>query len=284
MIIVTGGAGYIGSELAEALSNATIPHKAIDKQSGVGKDHIVLDLRDKQKIKNLVKNFKPTVVVHAGTHSALAYRDAFQQSFEEDLRALESLLAALKEFPRTRLFYFSSNYVYSGSRKKQSVKEEDPLLPVHNFGVGKSFFEQYILRNHGESVIFRLSSVFGKGPTQHPNALFNLANEAKTTGQVTVWGKGRRMMQYVYLPDVVRLVSKAFDAPWGIYNLGGNEYVSLKDTAHAVANLFNAKSVFLRDKPEGETLPRMDTRKVRALFSAGAFTPFQKALKEYLLS
>ena len=67
----------------------------------------------------------------------------------------------------------------------------------------------------------------------------------------------------------------------GIYNLGGEEYVSVADTAKLISDFFSSKVVFLKDKKEGQTLPFMDTSKLKNA-SANHITPFKKALNEYL--
>lgn len=279
--LVTGGLGYIGSAVKDALLAAHLECLSVDKRTDSAGDCVALDLCERDATAALFQSFKPTVVVHAGAHSAVAYREKFFESFTEDFNALHALLEALRG-SQTKLIYFSSNYVYSGCRGDGSVTEATKLLPSHNFGVGKAFFEQYILRNHPESVIFRLSSVFGEGPAQHPNALQVMANEARTDGKVTVWGNGARMMQYIYLPDVVRFTLAAPAMKPGIYNLGGDEYISVADTAGIVAGFFRAEAVFLREKTEGETLPRMDTSSVRNAAPKEKFTPFPKAATEYL--
>lgn len=281
-VLVIGGLGYIGEKLVSALKDVGIKCLSVDIRNDEGKDSTVLDLSDRKATLSLLQKYKPDVIVHAGTHSAIAYRDDFAKSFEDDYVSLVSLLSAMKETPSTRLIYFSSNYVYSGYPSNEEVTETHRLLPTQNFGVAKSFFEQYILRNHKESVVFRLTSVFGSGNAQHPNVISNFADEAKDSGVVTIWGAGARMMQYVYLPDVIKFVISSFTIEPGIYNLGGGEYISVADTAKTIANHFDAKVVLLKDKPEGETLPFMNTETLRTEVPNEHFTPFEKALKEFL--
>ena len=54
------------------------------------------------------------------------------------------------------------------------------------------FFEQMLLREYSNSLIFRLSSVFGEGNYLHPNAIEVMAKEAITNKTLTVWGHGKR--------------------------------------------------------------------------------------------
>ncbi|TSC74477.1 MAG: hypothetical protein G01um101448_118 [Parcubacteria group bacterium Gr01-1014_48] len=280
-IVILGSRGYIGSVLASTLKEAGISCTRIDMRGRID-GHITLNLSDHEATRVLLRDLRPTLLLHCGTHSALAYRENFFTSFQQDFDALHSLVSALHDLPLCRVVYFSSSYVYSGLPRDVKVTENSMLLPKHHFGVGKMFFEQYLLRNHGESIVFRLSSVFGEGQSQHPNAILALAQEAQGTGKITIWGAGTRMMQYVYLPDVVRVVFSGRALPAGIYNLGGEEYSSVADVASQIARFFGVPCVFLKDKTEGETLPFMLLGKIRAVVPQEKFTPLESALEVYL--
>ncbi|MDO8619916.1 MAG: NAD(P)-dependent oxidoreductase [bacterium] len=281
-LIITGSLGYIGSELQKDAKAQNLSVLPIDKDYRSGEEGLSLNLADHEKTGKAVSDFKPNVFVHAGTHSALAYKDDFVSSFTEDFQALLNIVKALASYPSCRLIYFSSSYVYSGLPKDEKMFEDRPLLPSHNFGVAKSFFEQFILRNHKNSVIFRLSSVFGEGEAKHPNTILNFAKECEEKGELTLWGTGARKIQYVYLPDVVRCVREGFTLPPGIYNLGGDEYSSVKDAAQMIADFYKASVVFKTDKPEGETLPFLGNAKLKKASAKNVFTPFSMAVTEYL--
>jgi len=147
--------------------------------------------------------------------------------------------------------------------------------------VAKAFFEQLALRTHPSTLVYRLGSVFGPGTDLHPNAIVNMAKECQETGRLTIWGAGSRRMQYVLMQDVLTYIGRAFTLPPGIYNLGGGDYVSVAESAETIARFFGAQVVFLRDKKEGDTLPFMDTAKLRQS-SGDFFTPFTDSLAEYL--
>lgn len=281
-VLITGGLGYVGSELVKQLESDGIDYVSVDKKNPAAKKGtIFLDLCDRQKTARVIGKFKPDVFVHCGTNSALAYRDHFPESFREDAEAIANIIESLSKLPGCRLVYFSSSYYYSGHSTKERVSESVSLQPAHNFGVAKSFFEQLVLRSHPSTVIFRLSSVFGPGNAINPNVIFNMAKECLETGKLTVWGTGSRKMQHVYMQDVITYIYAAFTLQPGIYNLGGNEYLSVAESAKMIADFFGVSLVFLKDKKEGEMLPFMDTAKLKRS-SADHITPFKDSLKEYL--
>jgi nucleoside-diphosphate-sugar epimerase len=282
-ILVTGGRGYVGSSLVKELDNRGIEYLAVDKTSAaVKKRQLSIDLRDRAKTLELVTAFKPDMLIQCATHSALAYRDHFVEALRDDVSVTSNILDSLAGLAGCRLVAFSSSYCYSGLPTQLLASEEAPPLQAsHNFGIAKLFFEQLLTRVHANTVIFRLSSVFGPGVAPHPNAILALAKECLVSGKLTVWGAGTRMMQYVDIGDAVRYILGAGSVDPGVYNLGGNEYTSVAETATAIANFFGVKVEFLRDKKEGETLPLMDTTKLKRAFG-DQITPFAKSLRSYL--
>jgi nucleoside-diphosphate-sugar epimerase len=283
-ILLTGSAGYLGTELAKQFRSARIDFVGVDKRGREGPEAQQFDLADRDTTNALFKDLSPVAVIHGGTHSALAYRDDFKGSFQEDFEGVLSLLGNLERAPDTRLLFFSSTYVYGGLDPTMRVNEETAPHPVHNFGVAKLFFEQFILRNHRNSVVFRLASVFGQGAQRHPNALADMVEECRKEKRLTVWGEGRRRMQYIYLEEVTQSIMEALSLPPGLYNLGGIDYPSVSETASLVAEFFDADVEYLVSKPEGDTLPFMDTGRLRAASSERNENRFSDVLAVYLRS
>lgn len=281
-VLITGNAGYIGSALMERLRDSNVRYLGIDKRAGDDKRARCFNLCDAGRLNRVIAEFSPDHVVHCGTHSAVVYRERFLDSFEEDVSAMSNLLRVLKDRPGTRLMLLSSSYVYSGLDLKRPAKETDVLSPAHNFGVAKAFFEQYALRIHPNSVVFRLSSVFGGGDRPCPNAITDMAKEFKERGTLTVWGAGARMMQYVHIDDVIAYILHGLRIPPGIYNLGGNEYASIGETAKIIADYFATDVRYLRDRKEGETLPFMENVKLKHVVGADLFVALTSSLRWYL--
>lgn len=280
-ILITGALGYVGSVLVKKLDELEIDYKAIDKRTNGNGKVTCLDLTSPPETIKFLKNYDPDYIFHFGTHSALAYRDNLVDSFQDDFMSVANMKrSCLKK--DCRIIYFSSSYVYSGRSGDGLASESEILKPTHNFGYAKIFFEELILREFNNSVILRLSSVFGPGDAQHPNAIFNMLNECKKSGIVTIWGSGSRKMQYIYIDDVVDILLGSDSLQSGIYNLGGEEYVSTRDTASSVANILNAKIKYLSEKLEGETLPFMTVNKIKENFPRFSFKKFGDSLNHYI--
>lgn len=105
-VVITGSLGYIGSELLKQAGTKGITCLPIDKEYQHRSEGLRLNLCDYKKTAKAIKNFGPDIFLHAGTHSALAYRDNFLSSFAEDSQALASVLKSLVPRPNCKLIYF----------------------------------------------------------------------------------------------------------------------------------------------------------------------------------
>ena len=281
-IIIAGCNGYIGSELTDQLDKNNINYIGIDKTKPKNNNCYQFNLVDEKSIEDIILNENPDYFFHMGTHSALAYKNNLLESFNEDNSALYNILVNLKKTKKTKLVYFSSSYVYSGHKSKIPANENTPLFPKHNFGMAKLFFENLISREYDNNIIFRLCSVYGEGNYLHPNVIRIMSEEAINNKKITVWGKGKRSMQYIYIEDVVKNVLSVSNLSSGIYNLCNNNYLSVKETAKIIAKFFDVNIETLEDKTEGETLPFMDNQKLTDSLNKDQFSNHIKTLNNYL--
>jgi nucleoside-diphosphate-sugar epimerase len=109
-----------------------------------------------------------------------------------------------------------------------------------------------------------------------------MAKEVKNNKYLTVWGKGDRRMQYIYIEDVIKFIIRSPNLSPGIYNLGANDYSSVLDTANQIAKYFGGKVKKLSDKKEGFTLPFMKNDKIVTASNMKFSANQQVTLKAYL--
>ena len=280
--LITGCSGYIGSRIIDYLKLNHIAYLGIDKLCDESKNIVEFNLTDKDKTFKVLEDSRPKTIIHCGTFSAIPYRDDFLFSFKEDAVSLSNILEYLKYNSQVRLIFFSSSYVYSGISKDSKCEENLTLNPTHNFGISKLFFEKLIMRCHENSIIFRLSSVFGSGNQLQPNAIKNMIKQAIQDKVVDVWGNGLRKMQYIYIDDVVQSIIDSNSFKPGVYNLGGTDYLSVSETASIIAEKTLSKLNFLKDKKEGHTLPFMIVDKLRDENSGSLPKGVRSSLCEYI--
>jgi UDP-glucose 4-epimerase len=150
-ILVTGGAGYIGSHTVKELiddgykvvvvDNLSKGHKkAVDKKARF----VLLDLADKSALDKLFSNNKIDAVVHfAGSIEAGLSMTEPMLFLQNNVVNGLNLLEAMKKYGVKNIIFSSTAAVY-GDPVKNPIKENDRLLPTNYYGLSKLFFEQHL--------------------------------------------------------------------------------------------------------------------------------------------
>ncbi|WP_029522928.1 UDP-glucose 4-epimerase GalE [Persephonella sp. KM09-Lau-8] len=163
-ILVTGGAGYIGSHVVKQLGEKGHEVLTIDNLSTGHKEAVlygkleILDLSDKEKLREVIKNFSSDAVMHFAASIEVA------ESVENPLKYYRNntantlnLLEVLQEFGIDK-FIFSSTAAVYGEPENVPIKETESLNPINPYGKSKAFVEN-ILRNMSNAYGFKYVSL-----------------------------------------------------------------------------------------------------------------------------
>ncbi len=233
-ICVTGGAGFIGSHVTDAL--VARGHRVIildDLSSGSkanvpeGAELEVLDIRSPQAA-SLIVDRKAEVIVHHAAQMDVR-RSVKDPAFDADvnLLGLINLLEAARRGSVRQVVFASTGGAIYGEQDVHPADENHPVRPVSPYGVAKLASERYLYFYHHEygidATCLRYANVYG--PRQNPHgeagvvAIFLhrlLANE-----QPVINGDGLQTRDYVFVEDVVRAnVAAVGREGFGIYNVG----------------------------------------------------------------
>ena len=279
-ILVTGSAGYVGSALCNLLDKKNIDYLAVDKITVQKKKHVTCDLANKEHISDILIDYNPDIIYHCGTYSAGDYSKDFFNSYTSDSFALINILNFINQSSKkVKLIFFSSSYVYSGLSSRKSVDESMKLTPIHNFGISKYFFERLIMSNNIDSLIFRMSNVFGPGNQANITAINSwLNNSSEKNNDLVIWGEGNRKIQYIHIDDLMSVLFQVHKISRGIYNLGGTEYLSMNKVAELISEKYDNKIVHLYDKNEGETLPFMNVDLLLSILNKQTFKQLEELI------
>lgn len=249
-VLITGGAGFIGSHIADRLVARGDSVLIIDNYATGRRDNIAAGPRctivegtiaDQAVVDRNFDSFKPDVVVHA----AAAYKDP--HNFTEDIltNGLGSSFVAnaTKRVGAKRLIYFQTALCYGLKPLEQPITLDHPIRPQgSSYAYSKTVGEQYIDLSGIEYVTFRLANAYGprniSGPL--PTFFHRLTNNKPCFVMDT-----RR--DFIYIDDLVDCVMKAIDGAGhkGAYHISSGSDYSIKE-------LFDATIAALGIKLEKE--------------------------------
>jgi nucleoside-diphosphate-sugar epimerase len=256
--LVTGCAGFIGSQLTESL--------LADGCEVVGIDCFNDNYGRSQKLRNLARarnwddfDFVPIDLSRGDLHEFLydcdilfhlaaepGVRSSWGARFETYVRnnvvATQHLLDAAATCPEKRFVYASSSSIY-GQAEAFPTHEDAQPQPLSPYGVTKLAAEHLCglyHANHGVSTVsLRLFSVYG--PRQRPDMAFTtFCRAAIERTPVTVFGDGDQTRDFTYVDDVVsalRLAARAEGVEGRVYNVGGGSRISLNSALRTLGCL-----------------------------------------------
>lgn len=230
-VIVTGGAGFIGSHVADATLARGHEVLVVDDLSGGRRENVPsgarfvqLDIRDGAKLGQLVGEFKPDVIAHqaAQTSVSVSTREPIRDAEINILGSIHLANAAVEHGARI-VFASTGGAIYGEVPEGKRAKEGDPTVPLSPYASSKLAFENYLYgyyaRERGlKSTVLRYANVYG--PRQDPHgeagvvAIFSQRIQAKQP--IAVYGKrepgdGGCIRDYVFVADVVKANLAAID-------------------------------------------------------------------------
>ncbi len=220
-IIVTGGAGFIGSHIVDAYIRAGHRVAVIDNLSTGFKKNLNpkakfynADIRELKTVEKIFRREKPTIVNH---HAAIAsVVESLKNpvpTFETNVIGTANLMIAFGKYggdKNKKIIFSSTGGALYGSPKKIPADEKTPVMPLSPYGLSKllgeeiiKFYSQYFDLNY---LIFRYPNVYG--PRQNPKgeagivAIFS--GLMKNRRRPTIFGDGSKARDYVYVGDIVK--------------------------------------------------------------------------------
>jgi UDP-N-acetylglucosamine/UDP-N-acetyl-alpha-D-glucosaminouronate 4-epimerase len=253
-VLVTGGGGFIGSNLVRALIERGDEVRVLDNFStgnranleGVDVEVIEGELRSYERVHNAVRGTE--VVFHLGALGSVprSVQDPLTSSAVNVEGTLNVLLAARDEGVR-RVVYSSSSSVY-GPRRELPVTEDMPPDPISPYGVAKLAAERYCVSfsrvyESFESVVVRYFNVFGprQSPFSQYAAVIPLFVTAIDTGEpIVIYGDGEQRRDFTYVANVVDGTIKAAEAAGAngrIFNVAASAPVTVNTVARAIGDV-----------------------------------------------
>jgi UDP-glucose 4-epimerase len=264
-VIVTGGAGFIGSHLARALLGnghrvTVLDNLYTGKEANIpkGADFIYIDL-GADNMYSRIKGLKCDAVFHlAGQPSGEASFDDPEYDFRSHVLSTFYMLRWCKEHGVSRFLYSSSMSVY-GDPDTLPISEGHPFKPKTFYGAGKAAAEAYISlygRLGIDTTVFRLFSVYGPGQNMENmmQGMLSIYLSYMLEGKpVIVKGSAMRYRDFINIGDVVEAWLSAYESPVShgkTYNLATGVKTTVAKLLDELKDAFNSSDYPIEFAPD----------------------------------
>ncbi len=291
-IIVTGGLGFIGSNLIKLLIKKNYFVINIDKVSYASnfyntKDYlknknyrfIKLDINNKPKLKKILSLHKPVALFNlaAETHVDRSI-DGPEEFIKSNIVGVFNLLETFREYTkknkRAKLIHISTDEVYGDVLKGRS-KETDPYKPSSPYAASKASSDHlvysYVRTFNLNAIITNCSNNYG--PNQHPEKLipkliYNIINNKA----LPLYGKGKNSREWIFVDDHCEALLRVLKngSKGNFYNIGSNINSNNLDIAKQLIHIAkkkiklgkNVKIKFIKDRPGHDIRYALDSKKI----------------------
>ena len=307
-IIVTGGLGFIGSNLVDLLIQKNFFVINIDKISYSSNFYNVKEFKSSRrykfikcnigedKFKKILLKYKPACVFNlaAETHVDRSIdnpENFIQSNIVEVYNLLENFKKYSKKF-KTKLIHISTDEVY-GDVTKGRTSEKYPYQPSSPYAASKAasdhLVSSYVRTYNIPAIITNCSNNYG--PKQHPEKLipkliYNIINNKA----LPIYGKGTNSREWIYVKDHCEALLKIFQKGkiGNFYNIGSNKNLSnievcknLLSYSKKIMNIgSNVKIEFVKDRPGHDIRYALNSNKLRKELNWKPKTNFKNGIKE----
>ena len=234
-VLVTGGAGFIGSHVCEALIAAGIPVVVLDDLSIGSRDNLPRDVtfyegdvRDHRAVEAVLTDDVLSVIHLAARVTIRGSAQAYDEDCDVNLMGTLNVLKLVAQRSVQRFIFASSMAIYADSAAPMPVHETHLQEPLSPYGLSKLAAERYLQmlcpQLGMELVILRLFNTYGPRQKYTPYVgVINIFSQLLAEGQrPTIYGDGNQCRDFVYVGDVAWALSQSASRPGlnGIFNIG----------------------------------------------------------------
>ena len=259
-ILITGGLGYIGSNIAKKLIDENYHVTIVSKNNHPPEtlkyynNKYTLLLKD-YSTDEVLKKIIPQqdVLIHAaGTTVPENSTQNPIYDVESNIIPFLKLLESSTNSHIKQFIFLSSGGVVYGNTDEEKINENHPTNPLSSYGITKLTCEKYIqLFNKLHQLnytIFRISNVYGPNQSFKNNqgVISSWINKIKHNDDIEIWGNKNIVRDYIYIDDVTQAIFLAIKKNiTGLYNIGTEKGTSLSQLANLIINLSGSNNKIL---------------------------------------
>ena len=299
-VLITGGAGFIGSHLANQLQQRGVYVRVLDDLSSGDPDRLVEginftrgDVSDIPKLWSLLQGVD--VVYHLAARVSVPASVLYPREYNEvNVGGTVSLLEACRDVGCVKRVVLASSATAYGNHETQPVDETRESYPAVPYAVSKVAAEQYLFTigrlSNFETVALRIFNAYGPGqplPPAHAPVIPQVLHQILGRGSVVVYGDGNQTRDFVYVDDVVGALISAAQAPnvdHQIINVGSGVETSINELVAATSAITNLQANVLHNMESSGGIARLvaDVTKAKQLLKYRPRTQLDSGLRKLL--
>lgn len=306
-VLITGGAGFIGSQLIELLLDQgnevacvdnfdvfydpAIKRSNIEKALKNDKYHLLEgDIRDKEFMLDCFNEYNFDTVVHLAARAGV--RPSIEQPelyFDVNINGTLCLLEVMKEQKVSKLVFISSSSVYGNNPKVPFSEADNVDHPISPYAASKKSGELLCHTYHHlhdfDIFCLRLFTVYG--PRQRPEmAIHYFANNILDEKEIKVFGNGSSKRDYTYIEDILAGISSAINKVKGfeVINLGESQTIELSKLITLLENNLGKSAIIDRQplQPGDVDLTYADIEKAKQLLDYDPNFLIEKGIEKFV--
>ncbi len=295
-IIVTGGAGFIGSSLVDKLIELKHEVVIIDNLLTGNNENVNQnakfyeeDIRDLKKLDEIFSKEKPEYVFHLAAGYLVQSIKNPQRDAEINIIGTINLIEMCVKYKIKRVIYSNSGGASYGDPEQIPITEDHPIRPLTPYGASKYAGEMYLYmyyKNHGlDYISLRYGNIYG--PRQDPrleggvvSIFINAILKGKTP---KIFGDGKQTRDYVYVGDVVDAnIDAMTKGECGGYNIGTGKELSVLEILNTVKKIMGSSvSPEFKSPREGDCVRVLfDTKKINEILKWTPKTSLEKGIEK----
>lgn len=295
-ILLTGGAGFIGSALANRLVSVGHTVLVVDDLSAGDSRRLLSevlftrgDVRDVPKLWTLLQG--ADCVYHLAARVRVPESIHYPSDYNEsNVGGTVAVMEAMRDTGIRRVVFASSGALY-GEQAHQPIDEQQTPNPNSPYGVSKIAAEYYVSTLGAlysiETVSLRIFNAYGPGqelPPSYPPVIPQLLRQAQSGGSLVIQGDGRQTRDFVYVDDVVDALvaaATATEVNRAVINIGCGQGMSINDVADCVARVTRHEVNVLHNRSQSGGVSRLvaDVRLASRLLGWQPRTTLEQGLR-----
>lgn len=297
-VLVTGGAGFIGSHVARHLVDAGHDVVVLDDLSGgyeanvpAGAAFVAGSVVDPELVEDLFQTHGFTAVFHLAAYAAEGLSHFIRRfNYTNNVLGSVNLLNAAVRAETVERFVFTSSIAVYGAAQTPMTEEVTPE-PEDPYGIGKYAVEldlRAAQRMFGlDYTIFRPHNVYGEQQNvadPYRNVIGIFINQLLSDRPMTIFGDGLQTRAFTHIDDVAPVIARSIEVPGAaneVFNVGADTPHTVLDLAHAVARAFVVSDPEIEFLPAREEVVHAfsDHAKLHRVFGREETVPLEEGLR-----